>query len=343
MILVLDPCIQQKQQLELCLKLQNEGFHTKLVEQYGQVLLSIDGTNEDNFARIISKYSFVQEVIPGNYSYYLASRRCHQKNSLIKAGKKGSTQVTFGGDTAVMIAGPCAIESEESALNLAHHIKALGCNVFRGMIFKPRSSPYSFQGIGRQGLSILKKIKQETGLLIQTEVCDPIEAELVIEEADIIQVGTRNMSNFQLLRYLGQIKKPVILKRGMGSSIEELLCAAEYLLAHGNSDVILCERGIRTFEQQTRFTLDIGAVPVIKELSHLPIIIDPSHASGKRSLVQPLALAGLAAGADGLMIEVHQQPEKSLSDGIQSVSTEAFSKILDSARKITVAIGRKLG
>jgi 3-deoxy-7-phosphoheptulonate synthase len=210
------------------------------------------------------------------------------------------------------------------------------------MIFKPRSSPYSFQGLGRAGIEILDKIKVETGLLILTEVRDQLEAEMVADHADIIQVGTRNMSNFQLLRHLGQIPRPILLKRGMGSSIEELLCAAEYLLAHGNADVILCERGIRTFEHFTRFSLDIGAVPSLKELSHLPVIVDPSHASGRSSLVEPLALAALAAGADGLMLEVHPQPEAAFSDGAQSISPDAFDRVIELGRKVAAAVGRTL-
>lgn len=342
MILVLDPGMEEKQQQELCLKLQKKGFYTRLVNQYGQLLLSIDGPGEEDCARELDGSKGVLEVIPGRYSYYLASRRCHRKNSQVSAGRSGNTEVVFGGDEAVIIGGPCAIETEECALSLAHKIKDSGCHVFRGMIFKPRSSPYSFQGLGRAGLSILDKIKNETGLLILTEVRDPLEAELVADHADIIQVGTRNMSNFQLLRHLGQIPRPVLLKRGMGSSIEELLCAAEYLLAHGNADVILCERGIRTFEHFTRFSLDIGAVPAIKQLSHLPVVVDPSHASGRSSLVEPLALAALAAGADGLMLEVHAQPEAAFSDGAQSVDPEEFNRILERARKVAAAVGRRL-
>jgi len=342
MILVLDPGMEEKQQQELCLKLQKKGFYTRLVSQYGQLVLSIDGPGEEDCARELSGANGVVEIIPGRYSYYLASRRCHRKNSLVRAGQPGVNEVVFGGDEAVMIGGPCAVETEEGAISIARKIRATGCRVFRGMIFKPRSSPYSFQGLGRAGIGILDKIKAETGLLILTEVRDQLEAEIVADHADIIQVGTRNMSNFQLLRHLGQIPHPILLKRGMGSSIEELLCAAEYLLAHGNTDVILCERGIRTFEHFTRFSLDIGAVPALKELSHLPVIVDPSHASGRSSLVEPLALAALAAGADGLMLEVHQQPEAAFSDGAQSISPEAFSRVIERGGKVAAALGRVL-
>jgi 3-deoxy-7-phosphoheptulonate synthase len=342
MILVLDPGMEEKQQQELCLKLQKKGFYTRLVGQYGQLVLSIDGPGEEDCARELAGANGIVEIIPGRYSYYLASRRCHRKNSLIRAGRSGDNEVIFGGDEAVMIGGPCAVESEEGAINLARKIREAGCRVFRGMIFKPRSSPYSFQGLGRAGIGILDKIKAETGLLILTEVRDQHEAELVADHADIIQVGTRNMSNFQLLRHLGEIPRPILLKRGMGSSIEELLCAAEYLLAHGNTDVILCERGIRTFEHFTRFSLDIGAVPALKELSHLPVIVDPSHASGRSNLVEPLSLAALAAGADGLMLEVHQRPESAFSDGAQSISPDAFIRVIERGRKVATAVGRAL-
>lgn len=343
MILVLDPAMTEQQQHDLCLKLQKKGFFTRLVNQYGQLIVSIDGPGEDDSAREIASWAGIQEVIPGRYSYYLASRKCHRRNSLITAGSGSARQVVFGGDATVMIAGPCAIETEESALALAEKIKAAGANVFRGMIFKPRSSPYSFQGLGRAGIPILEKIRQQTGLLILTEVRDPLEAEMVAAHVDIIQIGTRNMSNFQLLKHLGQIKKPLILKRGMGSSIEELLCAAEYLLAHGNTDVILCERGIRTFEHYTRFSLDIGAVPALKELSHLPVIIDPSHACGRNTLVGPLTMAGIAAGADGIMLEVHECPEKAFSDGTQSISPVQLKEIFARGQKVAAAVGRSLG
>jgi 3-deoxy-7-phosphoheptulonate synthase len=342
MILVIDPAMAEQQQHEFCLALQKKGFFTRLVSQYGQLLVCLDGQGEERFATEAASFPFVNQVIQGKFPYYLASRKCQRRHSLISAGGVDGRAVVFGGGSVVTIAGPCAVETEESALAIARKIKQNGNRIFRGMLFKPRSSPYSFQGLGRAGLPILEKIRKETGLLILTEVRDPLEAELVTDYADILQVGTRNMSNYQLLKHLGQTGKPVLLKRGMGSSIEELLCAAEYLLSHGNSQVILCERGIRTFEQFTRFSLDIGAVPAIKELSHLPIIIDPSHASGNRKLVGPLALAGIAAGADGIMIEVHQQPDDAFSDGTQSLTPEELKDICEKGRKVASAIGRTL-
>lgn len=342
MILVLNQSMTEQQQNDLCLKLQQQGFYTRLVSQYGQLILSVDGNGEDDLAREAHSWSGVIEVIPGRYSYYLASRKCNRRNSIVKIGSAPGSQVVFGGEAATIIAGPCAIETEESALSLAHKIKAAGCNVFRSMIFKPRSSPYSFQGLGRAGIAILDEIRKQTGLLILTEVREPLEAELVADHADILQIGTRNMSNFQLLKHIGQMKKPVVLKRGMGATFEELLCAAEYILSHGNSDVILCERGIRTFEHYTRFSLDIEAVPAIKELSHLPIIIDPSHASGRSSMIASLTLAGIAAGADGVMLEVHEFPEESFSDGTQSINPASFGEILEKTRKVAQAVGRRL-
>ncbi len=342
MILVLDPAMDELQQQEFCLKLQKRGFFTRLINQYGQLLLSVDGPDEEQFAREAGSLLGVAEVIPGKHSYFLASRKCQRRNSVIRLGTVDGRAVDIGSDKVIAIAGPCAVETEESALLLAENIRQIGGQVFRGMVFKPRSSPYSFQGLGRAGLPILDKIKRSTGLLILTEIRDPHEAEMVTDHADILQVGTRNMSNYQLLKHLGQCKKPILLKRGMGSSIEELLCAAEYIMSHGNADVILCERGIRTFEQFTRFSLDIGAVPVIKELSHLPVIIDPSHASGISKLVSPLAMAGIAAGADGLMIEVHQHPESAFSDGTQSLNPDEYKELISKGQKVAQAVGRQL-
>lgn len=342
MILVLDPDLNEFSQNDICLKLQKKGFFTRLVSQYGQLLVSLDGPGEEVLGREIKTWPGVREVISGRNPFYLASRRCLRRSTVIKISNEAETKINLGADKIAFIAGPCALETEETALQLAVKVQAAGAKIFRAMIFKPRSSPYAFQGLGRAGIPILREIKKQTGLLLLTEVRDPLEAELVQDEVDIVQVGTRNMSNYQLLKHLGQIKKPVLLKRGMGSSIEELLGAAEYLLAHGNPDVILCERGIRTFEHFTRFSLDIGAVPALKELSHLPVIVDPSHASGKSGLVQPLTLAAIAAGADGIMLEVHETPETAFSDGTQSVTPEKFKQIFEKSAKVALAIGREM-
>jgi 3-deoxy-7-phosphoheptulonate synthase len=236
--------------------------------------------------------------------------------------------VEIGGDSFVVMAGPCSVENEKQILETAESVAGQGAQFLRGGAFKPRTSPYDFQGMEEEGLKLLQKARRETGLGIITEVMSDRDADLVAEYADILQIGARNMQNFALLKTLGRINRPVMLKRGLSSTIRELLMSAEYIVAHGNPNVILCERGIRTFETATRNTCDITAVPVLNELSHLPVILDPSHATGKRSLVPPLARAGVAIGADGLIVEVHPCPEKAMSDGAQSLTLDQFRKLM---------------
>lgn len=339
MIIVLKATLTEAKQQALASRLESLGFYTRLVSQYGKLLLSVDGPGVEKLNKEVSGWQDVEEVIEGHLSYYLASRKCHKKSSVIRVGK-GENQVSFGDNKIALIAGPCAIESAESAFSIAEKVKEAGAKVFRSMLFKPRSSPYAFQGLGKAGIEIIDEIKKQTGLLLVTEVREPAEADMVADHVDILQIGTRNMANFQFLKYIGQMNKPIILKRGMGASIEEMLCAAEYILSYGNPNVILCERGIRTFEQYTRFSLDIEAVPAVKELSHLPIIVDPSHASGKSSLVAPLTLAGIAAGADGVILEVHEHPEKAFSDGTQSITPSQLSDLIAQSQKIAKAVGR---
>ncbi|MGC9164175.1 MAG: 3-deoxy-7-phosphoheptulonate synthase [Thermoprotei archaeon] len=237
------------------------------------------------------------------------------------------------GEKPIVIAGPCSVESEEQVVQIAKFVKEHGASMLRGGAFKPRTSPYSFQGLGEKGLMYLKKASEITGLPIVTEVLDPRDVKLVEKYADMLQIGARNMQNFPLLKEVGRSFKPVLLKRGFGATIEELLSAAEYIMKEGNMNVILCERGIRTFETSTRFTLDIAAVPVLKELTHLPVIVDPSHAAGKRSLVPPLAKAALAAGADGIIVEVHQDPDHALSDGLQSLTLDGFKDMMEELKR----------
>ncbi|MFO7570341.1 MAG: 3-deoxy-7-phosphoheptulonate synthase, partial [Smithellaceae bacterium] len=239
----------------------------------------------------------------------------------------------------VVIAGPCAVESEDQIIRTARAVKAAGADLLRGGAFKPRTGPYTFQGLKEEGLKLLVRAKQETGLGLVTEVMTPEHVELVAGYVDVLQVGARNMQNFDLLRELGQIRKPVLLKRGLSATIEEFLAAAEYILAEGNAQVLLCERGIRTFETATRNTLDLSVVPIIKELSHLPILVDPSHATGKRNLVPPMAKAALVAGAHGIMIEVHPEPEKALSDGPQSLTIPGFEKLMEEVKQIRTFLG----
>ena len=248
--------------------------------------------------------------------------------------------VDVGGNEAVVIAGPCAVESHEQLFETARAIKASGVRILRGGAFKPRSSPYSFQGLGEEGLKLLSLVRKETGLLIVSEVMDTRQVELVADYADMIQIGSRNMQNFSLLKEAGMCRKPVLLKRGMMATIEEFLLAAEYLFKEGNEQVILCERGIRTFETSTRYTLDLNAVPILKSLTHLPVIVDPSHGTGIRAIVPAMSKAAIAAGADGLMIEVHHNPESALCDGDQSLSIDQFNKLMIELRKIALAIGR---
>jgi 3-deoxy-7-phosphoheptulonate synthase len=266
----------------------------------------------------------VKETIRVTKPYKLVSRETQPQSTTITIG-----ELKIGGGKPVMMAGPCAIESEEQALTIARIVKEGGAQVFRGGAFKPRTSPYSFQGLGEEGLKILDKVRQETGLLIVTEATDQINIEIVEQYTDIIQIGARNMQNYSLLRRAGHATKPVLLKRGLAATIEELLMSAEYIISEGNNQVILCERGIRTFTDNTRNTLDLSAIPAIKEASHLPIIVDPSHAAGRRDFVIPLSKGAIAVGADGLLVEVHHDPTHALSDGMQSLYPEQFAELME--------------
>jgi 3-deoxy-7-phosphoheptulonate synthase len=265
----------------------------------------------------------VKEAIPVTKAYKLVSRETHPESSIITVG-----DVTIGGGEPVVMAGPCAVESEEQALTIAHIVRQHGARVFRGGAFKPRTSPYAFQGLGEKGLKILDKVREETGLPIVTEATDSENLSLVERYADIIQIGARNMQNYSLLRLAGQTKKPVLLKRGLAATIDEWLMAAEYIMSEGNSQVILCERGIRTFTNDTRNTLDLSAIPSIKTASHLPVIVDPSHAAGRRDYVNSLSRGAIAVGADGLIVEVHNDPARALSDGMQSLYPHQFEQLM---------------
>ncbi|MBI2444800.1 3-deoxy-7-phosphoheptulonate synthase [Candidatus Micrarchaeota archaeon] len=257
-------------------------------------------------------------------------------------GKKGRTQIRIGNVTAgrdmALIAGPCSVESREQIVGIAHAVKAAGANVLRGGAFKPRSSPYSFQGLGRLGLELLDEARAETGLPYCTEVLDTRDVELVSTHADVLQIGSRNMQNFSLLKEVGKVQTPVLLKRGMNATLDELLQAAEYVLAGGNPNVMLCERGIRTFETYTRNTLDLNAVPALKELTHLPVIVDPSHGTGRKSLIAAMSRAAIAAGADGLIVEVHTEPEKALSDKEQQLTPVEFKSLAEQIKRVHMVI-----
>jgi len=278
----------------------------------------------------------VLEVIPVTHPYKQVSREWKEEDTIVSL----ANGTTIGGTDIVVMAGPCAVEGEAQIVDMAHQLREMGATVLRGGAFKPRSSPYSFQGLGLQGLEFLARAREETGLAIVTEALDPDGADLVAQYADIIQIGARNMQNYPLLRRAGQTGKPILLKRGLSATIDELLLSAEYVLAEGNGDVILCERGIRSFDQHTRNLLDLAAVPVVKALSHLPIIADPSHGTGLRAKVTPMGRAAIAAGADGLIVEVHADPPHALSDGAQSLYPEQFLEMMEQIRVIAKAIGR---
>ena len=275
----------------------------------------------------------VREVVPISRPYKLSGREFKPENTIIQVG-----DVTIGGDELVVIAGPCAVETEEQVMATAKAVKAAGAKILRGGAFKPRTSPYSFRGLGIAGLKILAEAREETGLPIITEIISPQDVDSVSQYADILQIGARNMQNFVLLDEVGRTKKPVMLKRGFAATYEDWLLAAEYLLSEGNTQVMLCERGIRTFESYTRNTLDVAAIPVIKRLSHLPVIADPSHGTGKWYLVSPLAAAAVAAGAHGLMIEVHPNPDAARSDGAQSLTFENFERLMVQVKAISATL-----
>lgn len=285
----------------------------------------------------IEKLHGVDRVIKETQPFKLVSREFREENTVVQVNG-----VSIGSNKVIVIAGPCAVENREQTIGTAKAVKEEGASLLRGGAFKPRTSCYSFQGLGEDGLKILKEAKEETGLPIVTEVMTPEKVGVVAKYADVLQIGCRNMQNYDLLTAAGKAGKPVLLKRGFNATIKEFLLSAEYLMAEGNDQIILCERGIRTFETHTRNTLDLSAVPAIKELSHLPVIVDPSHATGKKELIEPMCMAAVAAGADGLMVEVHTRPEKALCDGAQALTPREFKRIMESTKKVTEAVGRKM-
>ena len=287
--------------------------------------------------RALEALEYVESVTPILQPFKLASREVRRENTTIDVGG-----TTIGGRKVVVMAGPCSVESRAQVLEVAEKVKAAGATVLRGGAFKPRTSPYSFQGLEEEGLKILDEARRETGLPVITEVMEPDKVDVVAEHSDILQIGARNVQNFSLLRRVAETRKPVLLKRGMSTSIQEWLLSAEYVLAGGNAQVILCERGIRTFETATRFTLDLNAVPVVKKLTHLPVVIDPSHGTGHWEYVESMAMAGVAAGADGLIIEVHPHPEEALSDGPQSLKPDRFAALMARVRRVAQAVDRDL-
>ncbi len=337
MIIVLKPNVTKDEVKHIKDKIESLGLRTHISEGSERSIIGVIGDERLLTDKPIEAISGVEKVMPVLKPYKLASREFHPDNTKIKIKDN-----VIGNKNIAIIAGPCTVETEEQTINTAKLVKKYGATILRGGAFKPRTSPYSFQGHGEDGLKILANASKETGLAICTEVMDTRQVDMVYKYSDILQIGTRNMQNFSLLSEVGKTDKPVLLKRGLSSTIKEWLMSAEYIMAQGNYNVILCERGIRTFETSTRNTLDLNAVPVIKELSHLPIIIDPSHACGKRAYVSTLSKASIAAGADGLLIEVHQNPEEALVDGEQSLTPLHFDSLMGELRPIALAVGRKI-
>jgi 3-deoxy-7-phosphoheptulonate synthase len=316
------------------------GFQAHLSQGEERTVIGVVGKSDGRRSEVeaLRAAPGVEEIIPIANPFKLASRSMRPEGTVIELGNG----VTIGGAQVVVGAGPCAVESAPQIREVAGRVAAAGAKLLRGGAFKPRSSPYSFQGLGEEGLKMMRAAADETGLLVVSEVMDPSQVEMMARYVDVLQVGARNMQNYYLLRALGEIQKPVLLKRGMSATIEELLLSAEYIMSGGNYNVILCERGIRTFDTYMRNTMDIAAIPVIKQFSHLPVMADPSHGTGRRDKVAAMARAAVAAGADGLLIEVHENPERALSDGAQSLYPDQFDQLMDEVRMIAPAVGRNI-
>ncbi len=318
-------------------RVETEGFKTHLSRGEERTIIGIIGDERRLDRGAITRMNGVDRVVPVLRPFKLASRDFQPEDSKITINGH-----VFGDQKVIVMAGPCSVESREQMMQTALAVKEAGAHMLRGGAFKPRTSPYSFQGMGEPGLKILAEARAETGLYVVTEVMAPEQVDLVAKYADVLQVGTRNMQNYALLNAVGRSNMPVLLKRGMMSTIEELLMSAEYILSNGNHKVILCERGIRTFEKYTRNTLDINAVPVLKELTHLPVVVDPSHATGRWTLVKAASKAAVAAGADGLLIEVHPNPAEALSDGEQSLKPQRFVELMAEVARVAEAVGRTI-
>ncbi len=335
MIIVMKAGVGDKEIEHVVEKVERLGLKTMISKGIERTIIGVIGDESLLLGQPIEACPGVEKVMPVMAPYKLVSREFKPQNTVIKV-----KDVEIGGDKIVIMAGPCSIETLERLREIAKVVKKFGALILRGGAFKPRTSPYSFQGLGEEGLKYMKMVADEFGLVTITEVMEPKQVELVANYVDILQIGARNMQNFNLLKEVGRINKPVMLKRGLCATIKEWLMSAEYILKEGNFQVMLCERGIRTFEQFTRNTLDINAIPAVKQLSHLPVIVDPSHGTGKRDLIKPVSLAAIAAGADGLMIEVHTEPEEALSDGAQSLTPELFADLIPAVRRISEAVGR---
>jgi len=338
MIIVLRPDATQGQIKHIVERVKKLGLKPMVSRGKERTIIGVIGDEEVIRIQPLEVFPGVEKVMPILKPYKLVSRDFKKEDTVVKIGKG----VEIGGKRIVVMAGPCSVENRRVLIKTAKAVKCSGATVLMGGAYKPRSSPYSFQGLGERGLKMLAAAKKETGLFIVTELMDTKDVKLLVKYADIIQIGARNMQNFNLLKAVGQTRTPVLLKRGMSSTLKEFLMSAEYILSEGNFNVILCERGIRTFEDYTRFTLDINAVPAIKALSHLPIVVDPSHATGKWGLVPAAAKAAIAAGCDGLIVEVHPNPEVALSDGTQSLLPEKFDALMRGIKRVAAAVDREL-
>lgn len=337
MIIVMKSGASDKEVTEITRRIESAGLKAHLSQGTLHTIIGVIGQIFPELKDTLENLPGVDDVILVSKPYKLASREFHPQDTIIKIGN-----VVIGGKEVVVMAGPCAVENEEQVLSTARAVKAAGATILRGGAFKPSTSPYNFRGLGVKGLMLLAQAARETGLLVITEVMSPQDVDMVANYSDILQIGTRNMQNFNLLEAASKSGKPIMLKRGFAATIQEWLLAAEYILALGNQQLILCERGIRTFETYTRNTMDISTIPIVEKVSHLPIIADPSHGTGKWYLVIPMALASVAAGADGIMVEVHPTPDTALKDGQQSLTFENFSKLMSQLQPVVAAIGRRL-
>ena len=337
MLVVMKAHATEEQVRAVCEKIESLGFRPHSIPGAQRTAIGITGNRGEVNPAPLEELPGVQEVIRVSKPYKLVSRDIKEENTVITFA---GTDASIGGRSLAVIAGPCAVESRDQAFAIAERVRAAGAQFFRGGAYKPRTSPYSFQGMGEDGLRILAEIRDRFGLRVVTEAVDQESLELVERYADVIQIGARNMQNFSLLKRAGRARKPVLLKRGMSATLEEFLMAAEYIMSEGNYQVILCERGVRTFADHTRNTLDLSLIPAVQRLSHLPILVDPSHGTGKRNKVTPLSRAAVAVGADGLMVEVHNNPDRALSDGIQSIYPDQFDELMRQIRQIAAVLER---
>ncbi len=341
MLVVMQSNATEEQVRAVCQRIESLGLKAHPIPGAARTAIGITGNSGPVDVGTLEAMPGVVECIPVSKPYKLVSRDLKEENSVIRIPTP-SGEVTFGGKAVAIVGGPCAIETREQAFTIARHVKAAGARLFRGGAYKPRTSPYSFQGLGEPGLQILAAVREEVGLGIITEAIDNESLDLVEKCADVIQIGARNMQNFSLLKRAGRSLKPVLLKRGMSATLDEFLMAAEYIMSEGNYNVILCERGVRTFSDHTRNTLDLSVIPAVQRRSHLPIVVDPSHGTGRRNKVLPLSRAAVAVGADGLLVEVHHDPDHALSDGPQSIVPQEFVQLIREARDIAAVIGRTL-